>query len=228
MKVIILAGGKGTRLPLSAKNIPKPLVTVHEKTILDYHIDILKSFGFSDIRLSLGHMADKIIDHVKKRYGNFCEWIVEPEKLGTGGALKYASSDLKKDFLAFNVDDFPEIDMLDFVESHINRNIENTIAIYKVENAQDFGLIKHRCGYVEEFLEKPETSVPGYINTGFYILNPSIFKEISESSFSIEKDVFPVLAKTRRLACYSNVRHWFTTGTEERLAEAHEYLKRYL
>jgi len=225
MKVIILAGGRGTRLPISAKNIPKPLVPINNKTILDYHIENLESFGFSDIRLSLGHMANKIIDHVKNRYGKKYEWVVEPEKLGTGGALKYASSDLTDDFIAFNVDDFPQIDFVDFANFHKKHDTENTIAIYKVEDARDFGLIKHDNIHIHKFLEKPKRKLSGHINTGLYVLNPKIFKSFPQKTFSIEMDVFPNLAKQKKIACYKKIDSWFTTGTEERLKEAAQFLK---
>jgi len=225
MKVIILAGGRGTRLPVSAKNIPKPLVPVNNKTLLDYHIENLESFGFSDIRLSLGHMAEKIIDHMKNRYGNKYEWVVEPEKLGTGGALKYASTDLSDDFVAFNVDDFPKIDFADFTTFHKNHDTENTIAIYRVNDARNFGLVKHDNIHVQKFLEKPQKKISGHINTGLYVLSPKIFARFPQKTFSIEIDVFPRLAEERRIACYRNIDHWFTTGIEESLKKAAKFLR---
>ena len=227
MKVIILAGGKGTRLPLSAKNIPKPLVKINNKTLIDYQIEFLEKYGFSDIRFSLGYMAEEIINYLDSRYPKKYEWVVEKEKLGTGGALKYACQDLNKDFIAFNIDDFQKINLLDFVNFHSEHNIENTIVVYRVADARDFGLIKRRKGLVQRFLEKPKEKKAGYINTGFYILNPSVFKDFPQKTFSIEVDVFPHLAEQKKIACYQNVDRWFTVGTEERLRQAEEFLKKY-
>ncbi|TRZ80976.1 hypothetical protein D4R86_03295 [bacterium] len=225
MKVIILAGGQGTRLPISAKGIPKPLIKINNKTLLDYQINLLERNGFSDIRLSLGYMADQIIDHMKENYPGKYEWVIEKEKLGTGGGIKFASRDLNEDFLALNVDDFPKINFNDFVKFHEGHDIENTIAIYEVEDARDFGLVEHANGLIKDFLEKPKTKRSGHINTGFYILNPGIFQAFPDKYFSIERDVFPVLAKNKKLACYQNISHWFTTGTEERLKQAKKFLK---
>jgi len=226
MKVIILAGGKGTRLPLSAKDIPKPLVSIHGKAIIDYQIDFFEKQGLSDIRFSLGHMAEKIIDHLKSRYHKKYEWVVEPERLGTGGALKFASQDLKEDFIALNVDDFPQINLGDFVNFHKKHFFENTLAIYRVDDARDFGLVKHKNNLIEAFLEKPQKKIGGHINTGFYILSPKIFDGFAQNIFSIEKDVFPVLAKNKKLAAYDKINLWFTTGTEERLKHAARILKK--
>jgi NDP-sugar pyrophosphorylase family protein len=225
MKVIVLAGGKGTRLPLSAKNIPKPLVKINNKTLIDYQIEFLEKQGFSDIRFSLGYMAKKIIDYLNAKYPKKYEWVVEKEKLGTGGALKFASYDLNEDFIAFNIDDFPKINLLDFVNFHNGHNIENTLIVYKVTDARHFGLVKHCKGVVQKFLEKPKEKKAGYINAGFYILNPKILKNFPQKTFSIERDVFPIMAKEKKLACYQKIENWFTTGTEERLRQAKEFLK---
>ena len=223
MKVIILAGGQGTRLPVSAKNIPKPLVKINNKTILDYQIEFLERFGFSDIRFSLGYQAEKIVAHLQKNYPHRYEWIIEPKRLGTGGALKFACRDLKEDFLALNIDDFPKLDLKDFVRFHQGHEIENSIAIYNVNDAREFGLVKHKNGIIEQFLEKPKEKKAGFVNTGFYLLSPRIFDGIPQNVFSLEKDLFPRLAKNRRLAAYQKVKHWFTVGTEERLKEAKKF-----
>jgi mannose-1-phosphate guanylyltransferase len=225
MKVIILAGGRGTRLSKSAKNNPKPLVKINNKTILDYQLKFLEKQGFCDIRLSLGYQAEKIIKHLKNNYGNKYEWVIENFELGTGGALKLASGDLKEDFLAFNVDDFPTIDLKDFVNFHKNHNLNHTIAIYKVNNAEDFGLVDYNNGIIKKFLEKPKKKTSGYINTGFYILNPEIFKDFKKTKFSVEKEIFPLLVKQNQLAAYDDVKHWLTTGTEERLKRARKFFK---
>ncbi len=223
MKVIILAGGQGTRLSLSSKGLPKPLVKINNKTLLDYQIEFLENSGFSDIRFSLGHKAEKIVAYLKEKYPNKYEWVIEPKKLGTGGALKFASHGVKKDFLALNVDDFSTLDLKDFVKFHKTHKIENTIAIYKVADARDFGLVKHRQGIIYQFSEKPEKKQAGFINTGFYILSPDIFQGVSQDVFSLEKDLFPLLAHNRRLAAYKKVKHWITAGTEERLKQAKEF-----
>jgi len=223
--VFVLAGGQGTRLPISAKGIPKPLIKINNKTLLDYQIEFLERYGFSDIRFSLGYMAEKIIDYLNSKYPKKYEWVVEKEKLGTGGALKYACQDLNKDFIAFNIDDFPKIDLLDFVNFHSGHNVENTIVIYKVTDARDFGLVRSHGGLIQKFLEKPKEKRGGYINTGFYILSPSIFKDFPQKTFSIEMDVFPRLAEQKKIACYQNIDRWFTVGTEERLRRAEKLLK---
>lgn len=223
MKVIILAGGKGTRLPVSAKNIPKPLVKIGKKTILEHQLDLLKSQGFTDIILSLGHGADKIISYCKKR-GIDAEFIIEKEPLGTGGAIKYASKGLKSPFLVLNGDILSDFNFKEFVND-FNNNVSRetllgSIATWKCQDCSDYGLICHKNGFISEFLEKPSKKCVGYINTGFYILSPKIFKKVPHETFSIERDVFSKLAVKNRLLCFIHRGFWTDVGTEKRLKEA--------
>ena len=221
MKVIILAGGKGTRLPHSAKNIPKVLVKVAGKSILQHQLDLLKKHGLNDIRLSLGYMADKIIDYLDGRY----EYVIEPKPLGTGGAIKFASKDLKEDFMVLNGDILCDIDLSKFIKFHKNVPQTNSLTVWYCRDARPYGLIDLKRKKVIKFKEKPQSPTSGYINAGFYILSPNIFKNIKKTSFSIEKDVFAKLAKNGRLAAFIYEGYWTDLGTEERLREAQRKYK---
>jgi len=219
MKVIILAGGRGTRLPQSAKNIPKPLVEVGGKTMLQHQIDLLKKHGLSDIKLSLGYKADQIIRCLNGNY----EYIIESKPLGTGGAIKLASKDLKEEFMVLNGDILSEINFSDFLNFHKNSPQNNSLtAWYCPEPRDDYGFLSIKNNKILEFQEKPSSPITGYINAGFYILSPKIFKNVSRETFSIEKDIFPKLAKRGDLATYIYKGYWTDAGTEERLKEARE------
>ena len=220
MKVIILAGGKGTRLPESAKNIPKPLVKVGNKPILQHQIDLLKEHGLSDIRFSLGYKADQIINHLKGKY----EYVIEPEPLGTGGAIKFASRDLKEDFMVLNGDILSDINLSEFIAKYqyndnVSRQTLGAISLFFQNDASDYGLVQIENERVTDFLEKPNQKCSGHINAGFYILSPVIFQNIQNRSFSIEKEVFPKLARNKALIAFIHRGWWTDVGTEERLNE---------
>lgn len=224
MKVIILAGGKGTRLPHSAKNIPKSLVKIGRKTILQHQIDLLKKHGLTDIRLSLGYKSAHIIDYTKGKY----EYVIESQPLGTGGAIKFAAQDLKNDFMVLNGDILCNIDFAKFINAHkANPSLKTlgTLAVYYLKSAKDFGLIEIKDGRMTKFLEKPEYPIAGYISVGFYILSPEAFKGIKKTSFSIEKDVFPKLAANDNASIFIHEGYWTDAGTEERLKQARKWLK---
>jgi NDP-sugar pyrophosphorylase family protein len=216
MKVIILAGGKATRLPQSAKNIPKSLVRVAGKPILQHQIDLLEKHGLKDIRLSLGYMADKIIDYLDGKY----EYIIESEPLGTGGAIKFASKNLKEEFMVLNGDILSDIDLSKFIKFHKNVPQTNSLAVWYCQDARPYGLIDLKGKKAVKFKEKPQSPTSGYINAGFYILSPNIFKNIKKTSFSIEKDVFSKLAKNGQLAAFIYEGYWTDAGTEKRLKQA--------
>lgn len=227
MKVIILAGGRGTRLSISASDIPKVLVKVFGKPLLLHQIEALKYHGFYDIRLGLGFRSDKVIEYVVDKIGGKYEWVIEDEPLGTGGAIKYASADLKDDFLVLNGDILADINLKKFVEDYKNIKKENpgilgAIAAWNCPDCRDFGLIEvAKSGIcIEKFLEKPKEKCSGLINAGIYILSPQIFKDITEKAFSIERDVFPKLAESGKLGYFIHNGKWTDVGTEERLRSA--------
>ncbi len=230
MKVIILAGGKATRLPNSAKNIPKSLVDVVGKPILQHQIDLLEKHGLTDIRFSLGYMADKIIKYLNGKY----EYLIEPKPLGTGGAIKFASRDLKEDFMALNGDVLSDINLSDFIAKYLASRIQEqynvsrktlgAIGLFYCNDASDYGVVEIEKEIIKNFLEKPKERHPGYINAGVYILSPTIFHNIKKTSFSIEKDVFPKLSKSTALMAFVHRGWWIDTGTEKRLKEIREKL----
>src|SRR3989344_1226137 len=263
MQVIILAGGKGTRLPSSAKDKPKCLVEVNGKPILRHQLDFLAMHGLTDIRLSLGFRAEQVIEYLKmfhpvrsramsdaiaerrrksaspscahgsrdtaelltgfhvKHPGRSIDYVIEDKPLGTGGAIKFASHDLKDGFMVLNGDIFANADLKGFIRRHKEltrqKKILGSILAVHMPDARDFGLIKHKNGLIEEFLEKPEKKQPGHINAGVYILNKKAFHNVSRETFSIEHDVFPDLAKQGLLGVYLYSGDWTDLGTEERL-----------
>ena len=240
MKIIILAGGKGTRLPRSAKNIPKPLVKIAGKPILQHQVDILEKHNLTDIRFSLGYEANQIIDYLKNKprtnpfgimRGKY-EYIIESEPLGTGGAIKFASKDLKEDFMILNGDILTDINFSEFLKFHKNVPQTNSLTVWHCQDARPYGLIDLLASgwstvgrKVIKFHEKPKELISGYINAGFYILSPNIFKNTKKISFSIEKDIFPKLAENGQLAAYIHKGFWTDVGTEKRLKEVRDKFK---
>lgn len=217
MKVIILAGGMGTRLPNSAKNIPKALVQIHGKTILDHQLEILEKHGLKDVRLSLGFRADQIVAHLKKTGRDRVEHIVEEEPLGTGGAVRFAARDLADDFMVLNGDILTDFDFSKILRAH-EPGSAMIVAAWR-EDARDFGLLDIKESKIRAFLEKPAEPRSGYINAGCYILNPKHFAGLSEKAFMIEKDIFPRLAESGELHAFLHDGFWQDVGTEDRLQQ---------
>lgn len=221
MKVIILAGGQATRLPISAKNIPKPLVKVAGQSILEHRLAWLKEHGLEDIRFSLGYLSEKIIKYLNGRY----EYVVEKEPLGTGGAVKFACQDLKEDFMVMNGDELADIDLTKFIKFHKEHSFANSIVGRHHPDIRGWGFIKNKGIEVREYEEKPDIKRPGLINTGVYIFSPETFKSIKAKKFSTEYDVSPKLSEQRQYAVFIHQGKWMGINTEEDVKIANQIWK---
>ena len=215
MKVIILAGGKGTRLPHSARDMPKALVPVGPQTILGHMIEGLKRHGLTDIRLALGFRAEAIINFLNVQ-GYACEYVVEPEPLGTGGAAKYASADVVGPFMVLNGDIIVDFDYSAIVRAH-QPGTALLVSYWKDDN-RDYGFLRIEGDQVREFLEKPAEPQSGFINAGCTIFEPQHVHSVPKRSFMLETEVYPALARQGLLKTIRHEGFFEDVGTEERLA----------
>ena len=118
MIAVIMAGGKGTRIQSINKEVPKPMITILNKPILEYEIQVLKNQGIKDIILVVGYLKEVITDYFKngEKFGVNISYIEENEPLGTAGALYYLKNELNEDFLLLNGDILFNIDINMIVE----------------------------------------------------------------------------------------------------------------
>lgn len=219
MKVIILAGGRATRLPHSARDIPKALVSVGSRTILGHLLEGLRSHGLFDIRLALGFRAEQVIRFLKEQ-GYQCEYVIEPKPLGTGGAIKFAAGDFSGPFMVLNGDTLADFDYPAIVRSHEADN--GLIVSHWKEDNRDYGVLKIDGDWIREFLEKPSEPRSGFIHAGCSILEPKDVRAIPEDAFMLERDVYPMLAREGRLKTFRHEGFFEDIGTEERLARLRE------
>lgn len=217
MKVIILAGGFGTRLARVSGDKPKPLVEVAGVPILERQIRFLLSHGFDDIRLSLHHKADQIIAFCDAKWPGKFEYIVEPVPLGTGGGIRFAAHGIREPFLAINGDILTDLDPVSFTAAK-----PSTIVAAYQEDVRPYGFLEIENSKVTGFREKTQELRGGYINAGWYVLHPDVFTDMTEDKFMMETDVFPRLVAAGELGAHIHHGYWIDCGTEERLAQAHK------
>src|SRR5687767_11665515 len=143
MKAILLAGGMGTRLrPLTA-HTPKPIVPIFNRPFLHYQIDLLKKVpDIDEAILSLNYQPDRIADVLGDGSANALplRYVVEPEPLGTGGAIKYASTGVRDTVVVFNGDVLTQIDLASVIRLHHERRARATIVLTPVDNPMAYGL----------------------------------------------------------------------------------------
>lgn len=222
-KALILAGGRGTRLSPITHEIPKPLIPVQGKPLLEHTFDLLKKFGITDVIISVGYKKEKIKEQIGngKAFGVNVTYVEEEEPLGTAGPVKLAAPYLTESFIVANADELKNIEIKDMYRFHKANKAVATIALTTVEDPSKYGVVILRGNKITEFLEKPKGESPSnLINAGFYIMEPEIIKYIPSGHAMFETDVFPKLVKDGKLYGYSFGGQWFDTGTLERYEKA--------
>lgn len=201
---IILCGGKGTRLYPLTFEVPKPMLPIKGKPVLEHQINFLKSQGVKNIILAIGYLGEQIIHHFGNgsQFGLNIEYIFD-ECQGTGGALR----ELKKykfdsPVFVMNGDTLFDVDFKD-MKKHHNQKI--TIAVAEVDNPDRFGVVKD--GQIQEKIKVKR----GLVSVGLYIINPEVFDIIPEGFCSLEKDIFPQLKQ----GFYQYKGQWYDMGTME-------------
>ncbi|HII16022.1 MAG TPA: NTP transferase domain-containing protein [Nanoarchaeota archaeon] len=222
-KGLILAGGKGTRLKPITDEIPKPLLPVHGKPILQHGIELMKKFGITEIMLSIGYKGDKIKEYFGdgSRFGVNIMYVEESEPLGTAGPLNLARKYLTETFVMCNADELKDIDLSDMHIFHRDKNAMATIALTTVPDPSNYGVAKMQGDRIVEFIEKPAVPPSNLINAGLYILEPEVLDFVPKKGFAmIEKQVFPKIASLGKLYGYHFAGQWMDTGTLDRYDKA--------
>jgi mannose-1-phosphate guanylyltransferase len=231
-KAFVLAGGKGTRLKEIANGLPKPLVPLKGKPILEYTIDLFKKYGIKDIIIAVGYKAEMIKAHFGdgKKFGVSISYVEEHDPLGTAGPLKLAKEHLTSTFVMCNADELKDIDLNDMLVFHSTNRGAATIALTTVEDPSAYGVAVLNGNKIMTFVEKPDkkNAPSNLINAGLYILEPEIIDYIPEGFSKIEEDVFPKLASEEKLFGYPFSGQWFDTGTPQRLKLAEKEWRGFL
>ncbi len=217
-KAVILAGGRGTRMRPFTYEMPKPMIPLQGKPLVQHIIELLRKYDIRDITLSIGYMGDKIIQYFGNgaNFGVDISYVSEDEELGTAGCLNLMKESLDETFVMFNGDILANIKMRDFISFHRDNNALATIALTPVHDPSRFGVANLRGNRILEFIEKPKEAVNSkLINAGVYVLEPEVLEYIPEGRSMMETDVFPKLAEKGKLFGYPFDGQWFDTGTHE-------------
>jgi NDP-sugar pyrophosphorylase family protein len=213
MNVVILAGGKGTRLRPYTTTLPKPLMPVGDDPIVSIIIGQLKSAGAKKITLAVNHMAELIISFVGSgsKYGLPIEFSVEEVPLGTVGPIKLIQ-DLPEHFLVMNGDVLTDLDYKQFFQEHLRSGAELTIATYRREVNIDFGVLdidakKRLTG----FREKPTYHFD--VSMGVYAFSRSVLDHVPRNCpFGFDQLVLTLLDKGEHIHSVPHQGYWLDLG----------------
>ncbi len=228
MKAVIMAGGQGTRLRPQTSNLPKPMLPLVGRPMLEHIISLLRRHGVSDIVVTVAFLPNAIRNY----FGNGSElgvrmvYATEETPLGTAGSVYNARDELTERFLVISGDVLTDLDLTSVVEFHAQSDALATLALCSVDNPLEFGIVITReDGSVERFLEKPGWGqvFSDTINTGIYVLEPEIFDLIPEGrSVDFSSEVFPAaLDAGKPVFGYVAKGYWEDVGTTAAYLKAH-------
>jgi mannose-1-phosphate guanylyltransferase len=206
VRVLILAGGLGTRVRAEFPDLPKPLIPICGKPFLERQLTLLAAQGFRHFTLCVGYRASQIMEYfgTGTTWGISLTYSAEPFPLGTAGALKYAAANVHESALILNGDTYLDVDYRALLACHDRRRPEvlGTLALTEVPDSTRFGeVVMAGAGRIAAFNEKSNgQGGPGLINAGAYVLEPRVLDLIPGGrASSLERDIFPALAAAGQL-----------------------------
>lgn len=229
---IILAGGKGTRLRPLTFDIPKPLVKVNGKPLIEYALEELERNGVENVYISLGYKAEKImhyLDH-RKKFGANIEYVLESKPLGTGGALRHAMEKMQRyeDLILVNGDTIFKAELDKMYEFHKKNEAFITMGSFRLDDIRGFGVIETNGDRIARFIEKPDPKEvkSNIINAGIYIISKRVLDKLPrEESFSLEKDFIEKIYKEEVIQHFP-IERFITVNDIEQYKKANEEVRR--
>jgi NDP-sugar pyrophosphorylase family protein len=235
MKAFVLAAGYGKRLEPLTKAVPKPMVPVANKPIMQYNIELLKKHGVKEVICNIHYFPEQIKNYFGdgSEYGIKFSYSYEEELLGTaGGVLNMAKlTDIKGTFIVISSDILTDVNLTKMLAFHKKKNAIATIALTPVEDVTQFGVVQidgndRICGFQEK--PKKAGAKSNLVNTGIYIFEPAILEMIpKDSAYDFGHQLFPKLvADVSRFFGYKMVEYWNDVGGPEKLMSgANDVLK---
>lgn len=223
MKVVIMAGGKGTRISSIASDIPKPMIRIDDIPVLEREIICLREQGFTDFIITVSHLGKVITDYFKdgSDFNVHIEYFFEDVPLGNAGALFKIKDKLSDDFLLLNADAIFDIDFNRFVSYHKEKKGLVTLFTHPNSHPYDSGLlIADKNNAVIKWLNKEDTRPEFYknrVNAGLHVINKKVLDiKIDTEKVDLDRQILKPLQGTDKMFCYDSPEYVKDMGTPER------------
>jgi len=222
-KIILMVGGLGTRLRPLTDNIPKPMLHVGKKPILQTIIERFVDSGFSNITLCVGYKAEAIKDYFQdgSEFGANIEYIFENKRMGTAGALSLLSEESipKKPFFVMNGDLLTNVDFEKILEYHLDNQAKATMCVRTYDYQIPFGVVKIDETNIVDIEEKPIHK--SFVNAGIYVLNPELLQILPTNEFYDMPTLFKkMIEKKLKLISFPLHEYWLDIGRVEEYERA--------
>ena len=230
MKTVINAGGKGTRISSLFSDIPKPMIDIAGKPVLEHEIACLKSQGFDDLIITVSYLAESIVNHFGngERFGVKIEYFTEPEPLGTAGALFMLMDKLTAPFLLINGDIMFDVDFKRFADFHVKKaKTGGLVSLFTHPNNHPYDgcvIASDENNAVTHYFPKEEPRPQWYrnrVNAGLHILSPEVLNLTAHDSrkVDLDRELLRPLCGTGKMFCYDSPEYVRDMGTPERYRE---------
>ena len=213
VEVVIMAGGKGTRLDPFTRILPKPLIPIGEKSILEIIIEKFTEYDLNEFHLSVNHKAKIIKSYFEEIKPDYTlKYLHEEKPLGTVGALKQLEGKINKEILLTNCDIIIEADYADLLKHHKQHKNDITLVASVKHYNIPYGICEiENGGTLVKIKEKPEYDF--LVNTGMYVLNPEVLKHIPENEFFHITHLIEKIKNTHKIGIYPiSENSWVDTG----------------
>lgn len=223
MRAVVLVGGFGTRLRPLTSDLPKQMLPIVDRPMIEHVVGHLAAHGVEEVVLSLGFLPDAFLDTYPdgRCAGIPLHYAVEPEPLDTAGAIRFAAEDAGIDeaFLVLNGDVLTDLAVDELIGFHRASGAEATVSLTPVDDPSRYGVVPTDAdGRVTGFVEKPPAGAAScnWINAGTYVFEPSVIDRIEPGRrVSVEREVFPAMADEGVLYGLRYEAYWVDTGTPE-------------
>ena len=225
MKVVILAGGFGTRLSEHTKSIPKPMIDINGKPIIYYILKFYAKHGFKDFYIALGYKGQVIKNFFKKNsYGWNINLIETGKKTMTGGRLKRLAKHLRNEtFMMTYGDGLSNVNLKKLLKFH--KNNKKLVTLTAVRPPARFGALKFKGHFVRYFKEKSKVD-EGWINGGFFVIEPKFLNFIKKDDTYLEREPLELASKKKQLVAYRHEGFWQCVDTKRDLDKIRKILKK--
>lgn len=228
MKAMILAAGVGSRLDPLTRQIPKPMVPIVNRPVMEHIVELLAKHGVKDIMVNVHYLADHIMDY----FGDGSKWNVniqysiEDKLWGDAGSVKRCEDFFDDTFLVVGGDDLADIDITRMLRLHKEKKAIATIALSLVDDPSEYGIaLLNDRGRITRFLEKPRGEVifSNTANTGVYIFDPQVLELVPRGMpYGFGNNVFPMLLEHRtRFYGYLTSSYWRDVGNLKQYQQTH-------
>lgn len=232
MVTVIMAGGKGTRISSLASDIPKPMIKINDKPILEYEIECLRRQGFKDIIITVSHLGQIIMDYFGdgSKFGVRIEYYFEKEPLGNAGALFRIKDKLSEVFLLLNADAIFDVDFNRMIKYHREKDALVTLFTHPNSHPYDSGLIiTDKDDRVIKWLTKEDERPKWYknrVNAGIHVINRKVLDvNIDTPKIDLDRQILKPLSGSGKMVVYDSPEYVKDMGTPERYFKVVEDFK---